>query len=317
MEYESVQAYSRRGSANSSYTRRTPRRTQRRRGNSQAGIHRAALIEAGHRSQSLLCWSGTSTFPEFVLDRNFRMGVLRRVTDFVRGSIMRSVSFAVLCMMVVLSSARADEPRAFLGKTVEGWREILRSNAATPDDRRQAIWAVGCFGPEARSAAPDLIALVHQGEFKDEAIGALTAIGANPELAVPRLIATFIKEGCLHRTAAGAIAFNPGTEDALVHIGGPAVPALLGIFQGPNREMRVCAAAALGRIGPAARLAIPALIHVTESPENDHLAEILRRHAVVALGQIGPEARAIVPTLERLFEKNRKSEFVWQGPEAV
>jgi HEAT repeat protein len=213
---------------------------------------------------------------------------------------------AVFSLIILFSAGQVDEQRTFLGKTLEGWRERVRSKSATPHERRDALWAIGCFGPEGRPAVPDLTELVRRGEFKDEAIGALTAIGANPELAVPRLIERFVKAGCAHRTEMGTIIFNSGPEDALVRIGEPAVPALLEVLQGPNREMRVCAAAALGRIGPAARQAAPALIRAVESPVRDGLAELLRRRAVVALGQIGPDAGAIVPTLNRMLDEALK-----------
>jgi HEAT repeat protein len=113
----------------------------------------------------------------------------------------------------------------------------------------------------------------------------------------------------------GAIGFNPGAEDALVRIGRPAVPALIEILRGANSDMRVCAAAALGRIGPAARAAIPALIQAANRTEKVYLAQILRRHAIIALGQIGPEARAIAPTLKRWLEGNQNGELGWPGPE--
>jgi HEAT repeat protein len=222
---------------------------------------------------------------------------------------------AVLFLTLCLWPLEAGEQPEFLGKTVDAWRRVVRSKAATPAERRDAVWALGCFGDDARLAAPDLIEMVHRGDLKDEAISALNAMGVNRELAVPGLIATFVKEGCQHHTAMGAIGFNPGTEDALVGIGGPAVPALVGILEGPNRDMRVCAAAALGRIGPTAHPAIPALIQAATSPEKDYLAQILKYHAVIALGKIGPEARAIVPTVRRWLEGNQEGEVGWPGPE--
>ena len=46
----------------------------------------------------------------------------------------------------------------------------------------------------------------------------------------------FLKEGCLHHTGMGAIGFNLRVKNNLIRIGGPAVPALLDILKGPNRE---------------------------------------------------------------------------------
>jgi HEAT repeat protein len=68
--------------------------------------------------------------------------------------------------------------------------------------------------------------------------------------------------------------------------------------------MRVCAAEALGMIGPAARDAVPSLIGAIDHPDADPDAEILTHYAVQALGRIGPDARAAVPILNRLFDKS-------------
>jgi HEAT repeat protein len=92
-------------------------------------------------------------------------------------------------------------------------------------------------------------------------------------------------------------------ENTLFRIAGPAVPALIDVLTGPNSNMRVCAAAALGRIGPAARASVPSLIRAINSSDTDRDAAILRRHAVLAVGRIGPEAKAVVPSLNRLLDK--------------
>jgi len=182
---------------------------------------------------------------------------------------MRFILYALLFLMPCLPTAQAEEQPTFLGKTLTGWRQILTGKSATMDERRQALWAIGCFGPEAREATPELMELVRRGELKDEATGALTAIGASPEATVPPLIEQFVKQGCEHRTGQGTFIYSPSVENALVRIGGPAVPALLNLLNGPDKDMRVCAAAALGEVGPAARAAVPALIRAVERPDTD------------------------------------------------
>jgi HEAT repeat protein len=202
----------------------------------------------------------------------------------------------------------ADEPRTFYGKTVAEWTAIVQNCKSTVTERQQAIHALAAFGPEARTAVPILIEALKQDATSEVAIATLTWIGAAAEHTVPLLIEQFNRQGCLHLTGAGAFGYSNTVRDALVRIGEHAVPALIGVLKGPNREMRVCAADALGRFGPAARTAIPALVDAIEHPEANDVAEILTRHSVLALGRIGPEAKAAVPALMRLLEKDGRDE---------
>jgi HEAT repeat protein len=219
---------------------------------------------------------------------------------------MRAILPVFLVAVGWLYSARADEPQTLYGKTVEGWREILRDKSATAGDRRQAVWAIGCFGPEAKGAVPDLIETFRQGQSKDEAIDALVAIGAGTEVTIPVLIERFLKQGCVHRTGAGTFFYNPYVETSLAGIGAPAVPALVEVLKGPNKEMRVCAAWVLCEIGPAARTAIPSLIEAIERLDQDWGAKTFKFYVVRALGRIGPDARAAVPILNRLLDQALK-----------
>ena len=81
------------------------------------------------------------------------------------------------------------------------------------------------------------------------------------------------------------------------------MPALIEVLDGRDSEMRVCAAEALGRIGPGAREAVPSLIRTVAQREVIAESEVLVRHAIVALGRIGPDANAALPILNHLFEK--------------
>jgi HEAT repeat protein len=210
---------------------------------------------------------------------------------------------SVFIVVLGLHSAVADDQRTFCGKSLARWRELLRDKTASESSRRQAAFALGCFGPEAKPAVPDLIDAVRQGQVRDEAADAMTWIASGTDTAVPVLIERFLKRGCQHLTGAGTYFFDDSMENALVRIGGPAVPALIEILSGPNREMRVCAAFALGRIGPAARAAGPALLRAIEQSDAQRESQILVHYAVRALGRIGPESKAAVPALNRLLEQ--------------
>jgi HEAT repeat protein len=216
---------------------------------------------------------------------------------------MKAIFPALLLMVLWLEPASADEQRIFCGKSVEGWMEILRDKTGTAAGHRRAVWALGCFGPEAQAAVPALIEALRHGQFKNEAVEALVQIGSGADVTVPILIERYLKRGCQHRTGMGAFVVDDSMEESLVRIGGPAVPALLEVLNGPDRDMRVCAAAVLGKIGPAARAAVPALIRTIEHPDTDRQAVILRSFAISALGQIGSEARAAVPVLNRHLDE--------------
>jgi len=222
---------------------------------------------------------------------------------------MRTTLPILLVVIGCLHPAQADEQQAVYGKTVEEWSRVFRDKASSKADRLRAVWALGCFGPDARPAVPDLIDEVRQGQIKDEAVETLVRIGAGTEVTVPVLIERFIKEGCLHLTGMGAIGSISGVKNSLVRIGGPAVPALLDVLKGPNRGMRVCAAEALGEIGPSAQEAVPLLIRAIEHPDADREANILSDQAVRALGRIGPEAKAAAPTLTALLEREGSNEY--------
>jgi len=71
------------------------------------------------------------------------------------------------------------------------------------------------------------------------------------------------------------------------------LPALVAKLQAEKPEVRMEAAAAIGRLGPQAKAAAPALLAAFPQ-EKDPFA---RRAMIVALGAIGPEARQAAPAL--------------------
>jgi HEAT repeat protein len=74
-----------------------------------------------------------------------------------------------------------------------------------------------------------------------------------------------------------------------------AVPALTEALKNPNTLVRQNAALALGEVGPAAKGAVSALAEVLRDPE-----WVVRRQAALALGRLGPDARSAAPALQRL-----------------
>ena len=128
---------------------------------------------------------------------------------------MKAIFPALLLMIHWPLPASADEQRMFCGKTAEGWRDILRDKTDTASGHKQAVWALGCFGPEAKAAGPDLIEALHHGQFKNESVEALVQIGSGAEVTVPILIERFLKR---RRSIAGPKAR-------------PAIPTLIGLVK--------------------------------------------------------------------------------------
>jgi len=203
--------------------------------------------------------------------------------------------FLILCGW--FPPVSADEPHTIFGKTAEGWIAVLRDKSSAAALRQQAVWALGCFGPEAKTAVPDLIEALRRDQFEDLTVDALVRNGAGEDVAIPILIEKFLKLGGNQLTSSSV-------GDALVRIGGQAVPALINILNGSNSDMRVCAAEVLSRIGPAAQAAVPSLIRAIENRDPQQAAQTLNCSAVRALGGIGPEAKAAVPILNALLAKD-------------
>ena len=85
---------------------------------------------------------------------------------------------------------------------------------------------------------------------------------------------------------------------ALVAMGDRAVPALTGALEDEDSFVRTNAASLLGRAGPAAAAAVPALARVLE---NDRHTVVLYRVAA-ALGNIGEAARGSIPQLIEILK---------------
>ncbi len=87
------------------------------------------------------------------------------------------------------------------------------------------------------------------------------------------------------------------------------MPGLVEVLNGSDGELRVLAADAIAMIGPAARDAVPSLIHAIQHAGTNQKTEILTYSAIRALGRIGPAARSAVPALSDLFAKNHGEYF--------
>lgn len=153
------------------------------------------------------------------------------------------------------------------------------------DKRKNAAAELGKIGPAAKKAVSALIKVLNDEDecVRDAAAEALGKIGAAAKEAIPALIEALKEKS-----------ESPGAMIALKGIGEVAIPALIEALKHKNQTVRRNAAQTLGRIGPEAKEAIPALVIALRDKSNN---EDVRRDAACSLGNIGPETTDVVPAL--------------------
>jgi HEAT repeat protein len=151
------------------------------------------------------------------------------------------------------------------------------------------------MGPAAKEAVPAMITALNDpdGYHRASAATVLGSIGPDAKLAVPDLILTLREEMQEPFLSDRLRIVRHAIVESLGKIGSrEAIPILAENLQAPDSAMRTRAIDALGRFGPAAESAIPALTEVLE----DDLDWTTMRRAADSLARIGP---APVPTLYR------------------
>jgi HEAT repeat protein len=173
--------------------------------------------------------------------------------------------------------------RADLKTVVPALVEALKDKES--DVRYCAAVAIEDIGTEARDAVPALIKALKDPDdsVRSAAIGAIEGIGEAAAEATPLLV-DMIKAGA---EGEGLLAAR-----ALGKMGGRAVGPLLEALakEAETDEVRVRLVGALGRIG---KPAVQDLAKILSAPEAK-----VRQAAAMALGRIGPDARDALPALE-------------------
>ena len=146
--------------------------------------------------------------------------------------------------MLSLRCSRKEEV-AYQGKPLSAWIEML--NDEDPNRKFAAIKAIGEIGPEAREAIPVLVETIRQTRNRDKRM----------------LLA------CNH---------------VLIGMGKEIVPHMISLLKDDNWEMRRGSAWMLGKLGPDAKDAIPALTEALNDP-----SEAVRTKAAVSLKKIKQE----------------------------
>jgi HEAT repeat protein len=114
--------------------------------------------------------------------------------------------------------------------------------------RVQAAITLGEIGPQAAEAVPALFEALKDPKVHDASMKALEKIGFDSKVAIPELIEA-LKYDDLRAYAA----------KALLEVGPAAVPELIRALEGDYGPVREYAAYILGKMGPKAREAVPAL----------------------------------------------------------
>lgn len=249
--------------------------------------------------------------------------------DRLPAAVLLAMAVAVM-LTVRLTAAGQSSELVVGGATVDEWRR--RMSALPLDDRasaayvpgliavvqearvpwftrRQAALTLGRLGPIAPSGVPVLTDLSSEVGADPAtgpqlwAIKGLSLYGPVAQEAVPSLISTFTREGtsplarlsiveCLSQVGVASEASVPFLARLVQRD-----PRVMGTS--PPEEMDAlqrAAVEALGVIGSPAASAVPLLVRVLESPD-----ENLRREAVASLGKMGAAAQvAALALAERL-----------------
>jgi HEAT repeat protein len=202
-------------------------------------------------------------------------------------------------------------------KAVPGLIEILKDG--NPSTQVPAMQCLGLIGPAAKEAVPLLAEAMTESSEDKLAAEAARAMGRIGTAAVPELLKVLDK-GTPKRVvmAAGAIsqigpearaaepalvkhlkdAKEPLEEaifvDALVALGPGAknaVPMLIELGKAQKDPARVHVLVGLGKMGPAAKAAVPFLAGVMN---DDKLPPNLRVHALESLSQVAPDSKELI-----------------------
>lgn len=194
-------------------------------------------------------------------------------------------------------------------------RELLAntSSSAHQDIRWRSAELLKELGPEANSAAVELLTAAREKDDRlpSVAAAALPKVGTSADLAVP-VLTSLLRSPHAVIAARALSEYKAQAKSAL--------PELIRLMKDRSQpvEARWNAARTIGKVGPDALSALPALIEMTRDPEPN-----VREHSAEAIGDIGPTATAGIPALVAAmkddFVKARRDavrSLGWIGPAA-
>ncbi len=170
--------------------------------------------------------------------------------------------------------------------------EMAKSTEA--DQRFNAVYTFYMLGPEARPAAPLLVAALKDtnAQAAGYAVQAFRTVQPDPKTTVPALRDALKEATPQQRNSIADAMVSVDPTDKTV------LPTLLEMLE--DKVWSGVAANHLGRMGPHAKDAVPALVKVIQTAGHPG-----RLPALFALQRIGPEAKAAVPDLLELVRTEK------------
>jgi HEAT repeat protein len=164
---------------------------------------------------------------------------------------------------------------------------VQNLSASAVEVRRDAAYRLNQLGPKAQPALPALIKALDDPDKQvwAQAIGAIAKLGPAAHEAIPVLLGALDTRERRGRRERDRVQTIVRSAYALSRIGPAAIPPLIQALESDDSGVRAGAAKALGGMGPAAKVAIPAL-----RANLGHGDGFVRREVVDALGQIGAAA---------------------------
>jgi hypothetical protein len=184
----------------------------------------------------------------------------------------------------------------YRGHPLSFYREELRH--AADSQRAQTVRSIGSFRQDALSAVGDLASSLTDPvvSVRSAAAWALSQIGPPAATAVPALLTALTDSDPRVRCLATIALRDIGPRAVL------AVPGLVVALNDSEPSVRAPAAQALGAIGPAAKTSVQPLINRLATPAEQ---SFVLRSVVAALGKIGPGAVTALPALEEMQRMHR------------
>jgi HEAT repeat protein len=207
------------------------------------------------------------------------IGLLKRV----------SLALAAICIFSVSWSGGASVRAEDAPPTVQKLIQSLTSEDRQV--RRDAAEELGRRGEAAREAVPALVKLMKDADPQagKNAVDALGGIGPAASEAIPALIDALDSRNGRGGRGAGRMVSLMHVAQALARIGSAAIPPLQTALESKDAQQRAGAARAIGAMGPAASVAVPALVKNLGDGSDE-----VRQGSAEALGQIGAPAKSAV-----------------------
>jgi HEAT repeat protein len=205
------------------------------------------------------------------------------------------LTFIAIVFLGAAGEGRPDE-LTYRGRDVAAWTRQL----SDPDGQRRAAACrtLGHFGPAAKAAVPELVALLSDPEpdVARQSLHALACIGAEPERTVPALLSALTNRRIANLDPRAEIVAD--VTEGVRRFGKAAVPGLLDGLKG-SPFARVTVLRILGRIGPEARDALPKVRELLA----DELAEVRAVAAWAAVNIDSGDEAGLAVLLTMLREK--------------